>query len=240
MQDEEGYTTLNFQASWNAASAHEQPGSQKVRSTLSSTWRVATVTLFTLCLLLVVGLTALAVLFFQVTKDCQEKAEKLKPKEEVLQTDFTKKLQEIRESLCLDGGKENKNNGVNCRLCPANWQLKSDKSCYYVSEQKDTWEESQTLCSVWNSSLVLVKDKAKLGFLRRQFPNNTYWIGFSFKRDRNGWIWEDNTPLTPAQKNMFALYKEYPCACISSLLAHSTDCNKKNNWICEKAAFQLS
>ncbi|XP_014382269.2 C-type lectin domain family 12 member B isoform X2 [Alligator sinensis] len=236
MQDEEGYATLNFQAS-DAVSAHGHPGSRKACPNLSSKWRVAALTSITLCLLLLVGLAALAVLFFQATKDKEREAEELKQMKEVLQTNFSK-LQEIRNSLCLEGEKEKKNNGVSCPLCPAHWQWRGGNSCYYVSTNEATWSESQKSCSMWNSTLVLVKDESKKEFLKNQFPIPNYWIGLSFKEERNGWFWEDNiTFIHPHSQNS---YRYYPCAYLGSWHINYNKCETKYNWICEKAVFQLN
>ncbi|XP_025049865.1 C-type lectin domain family 12 member B isoform X1 [Alligator sinensis] len=238
MTEEITYADLKFQEPYPLENITEPEYTEKEACpNLSSKWRVAALTSITLCLLLLVGLAALAVLFFQATKDKEREAEELKQMKEVLQTNFSK-LQEIRNSLCLEGEKEKKNNGVSCPLCPAHWQWRGGNSCYYVSTNEATWSESQKSCSMWNSTLVLVKDESKKEFLKNQFPIPNYWIGLSFKEERNGWFWEDNiTFIHPHSQNS---YRYYPCAYLGSWHINYNKCETKYNWICEKAVFQLN
>ncbi|XP_034619335.1 C-type lectin domain family 1 member A-like [Trachemys scripta elegans] len=137
-------------------------------------WRLAALTLLTLCLALMVGLLALGSLFFQVISICQEENVKLKEKEKALQTNFSSRLQEIRDSLCLEGEAKNKNNGMSCILCPTNWQQMGDNTCYYNSSEKKTWNGSRNFCASQNSTLLMIKDKEKL--LLKAWHLNDYWV----------------------------------------------------------------
>lgn len=58
--------------------------------------------------------------------------------------------------------------GQNCVLCPANWKWEGDDTCYYYSEEMKSLEQSQQFCSSQNSTLLLIKEAAKL-----------VWTGFS-------------------------------------------------------------
>lgn len=58
--------------------------------------------------------------------------------------------------------------GQNCELCPANWKWEGGDTCYYHSEEKKSMEQSHQFCSSQNSTLLLIKQAAKL-----------VWTGFS-------------------------------------------------------------
>nr|XP_048678173.1 C-type lectin domain family 12 member B-like isoform X5 [Caretta caretta] len=109
---------------------------EKGRPTSSPTWRLAALTFLTLCLALLVGLLALGIVFFQVSSDFQKQIGNLKQNQETLQTSSSKRLQDMKDNLCLKGEEKNKNNGPNCTLCPANWQWMGGDTCFYISREK--------------------------------------------------------------------------------------------------------
>uniref|UniRef100_A0A452HT21 C-type lectin domain-containing protein n=1 Tax=Gopherus agassizii TaxID=38772 RepID=A0A452HT21_9SAUR len=105
---------------------------------------------------------ALGIVFFQVSNDFHKQIGNLTRNQETLQTNFSKRLQDMKNRLCLKGEENNENNGPSCTLCPANWQWMRGDTCFYISVQKKSWEESQKLCSLQNSTLLIVKDRDKL------------------------------------------------------------------------------
>uniref|UniRef100_A0A8C4YAX4 C-type lectin domain-containing protein n=2 Tax=Gopherus evgoodei TaxID=1825980 RepID=A0A8C4YAX4_9SAUR len=201
MTEEITYADLEFNKSYALENIPKPAAPEEKGLFTSSAWRLAALTLLTLCLALMVGLLALGVVFFQVTNICQEENVKLKEKEKALQTNFSSRLQEIRESLCLEGEVKNKNNEMSCTLCPTNWQRMGDDSCYYISSGKKTWEWSRNFCASQNSTLLMIKDKQKLENVSRYFIKERYWIGLSqSKTERDGWFWEDTTALSTSEK----------------------------------------
>ncbi|XP_067394276.1 C-type lectin domain family 1 member A-like [Emydura macquarii macquarii] len=164
MEDEEGYTTLNLQ-SRTPVSARGHLGNNKGIPAPSPMWHPVALILLTLCLVLFIGLVALLVMLFQAPTASGDGTESLTLDKEDLQAvinNMPMRLREIRESLCLKGEEQNKNNGPNCILCPANWQWMGGDTCFYISEVKRSWEESQKFCSSQNSTLFMLKDKDKL------------------------------------------------------------------------------
>ncbi|XP_025049864.1 C-type lectin domain family 12 member B-like [Alligator sinensis] len=162
MQDEEGYTTLNF-LTQVPASACGHPDRHKGLSALSPVWGPVALTLSVLCLALFLGLMALLVVFFQTPRPFEEATENPTSYQGHLQgikSHLSSSLQEMRDSLCLEGmiknTNKNKNNEVTCTLCPANWKWEEDNSCYYVSTQLSTWEQSQRFCASKNSTLRFI------------------------------------------------------------------------------------
>uniref|UniRef100_A0A8B9I5M8 C-type lectin domain-containing protein n=1 Tax=Anser brachyrhynchus TaxID=132585 RepID=A0A8B9I5M8_9AVES len=190
-----------------------------VSASSAKRWPVA-FAFFILSLVLLMGLVALLFLFFQVPKDSAE----------------GKKLQEMREALCSEG---KENNETKCALCPASWQSSGADSCFYISKQKKTWKESQEFCSSRNSTLLVLKEKAKMVSLPQD--SQFYWVGLSYISERNGWYWEDGTALSREAKTWTVLYEHIFCASLYGRIIYaSNSCLTKQFWICEKGAIHFA
>ncbi|XP_010165794.1 natural killer cells antigen CD94 [Antrostomus carolinensis] len=229
MEDEEGYTALNLRPSVSVITSGYS--SSKKCSTFratascapvdrasasSSVWRTVAFVFLTLCLVLLIGLVALLVLFFQGSKDPEE----------------GKKLQEMREALCFEGKEKNE---TKCALCPASWQNSGADNCFYISKQKKTWKQSQEFCSSRNSTLLVLKDKAKMVYLPQD--SQFYWVGLSYIPERSSWYWEDGTAFSKEVTNWVILYDNFFCASsYGRIIYASHSCSTKQFWICEKAA----
>ncbi|XP_064904584.1 natural killer cells antigen CD94 isoform X4 [Columba livia] len=195
MEDEEGYTALNLRPtasvitpgylSSKKCSAFKAPASCVTVDRASATspiWQPVAFTFLALCLVLLIGLVALLALFFQISKDPEE----------------GKKLQEMREALCFERKEKNE---TSCALCPASWQNSGADNCFYISKQKKTWKQSQEFCSSRNSTLLVLKDKAKM-------DSQFYWVGLSYISERNSWYWEDGTSFSKEVTNWLTNERE--------------------------------
>ncbi|XP_061863646.1 C-type lectin domain family 1 member B isoform X2 [Colius striatus] len=252
MEDEEGYTALNLRPSAsvitsgylssNKCSAFKAPATcvtvDRV-SASSSLWRPVAFGFLALCLVLLMGLVALLALywpcspsgnhmarratgqfshgrtltavFFQVSKDSEE----------------GKKLDEMREALCFEGKENN-----------ARWQNTGADNCFYISKQKKTWKQSQEFCSSRNSTLLVLKDKAKMVSLPQD--SEFYWVGLSHISERRGWYWEDGTAFSREETNWVVLYDNIFCASLYGRIIYtSRSCSTKQFWICEKVTVRF-
>ncbi|NXG54677.1 KLRD1 protein, partial [Hemiprocne comata] len=233
MEDEEGYTALNLQPSAsvinsgylssNKCSTFKAPASSVTvnrASVSSSRWQPVALAFLVLCLVLLMGLVALLALFFQVSKDPEE----------------GKKLQEMREALCFEGKEKNE---TKCTLCPASWQNSGAENCFYISKQKKTWKQSQKFCSSQNSTLLVLKDTAKMVSLPQD--SHIYWVGLSYISERSGWYWEDGTAFSKQETSWVVLYDNIFCAAVYGQIVYaSPSCLTKQFWICEKVPFHLT
>ncbi|NXI35173.1 CLC1B protein, partial [Galbula dea] len=229
MEDEEGYTALNLRppasvitprySSSSKCSAFKAPASCATvdrTSASSSRWRPVAFALLALCLLLLAGLVALLALFFQVPKEGG-------PEE-------GKKLQDLREALCSEVKEKN---GTKCALCPASWQNSGGDNCFYISKEKKTWKQSQEFCSSRNSTLVVLKDRAKMASLPQD--SQFYWVGLSYISGRSGWYWEDGTAFSKEVTKWVLFYSNTLCASSYGMTIYaSSSCLTKQFWICEK------
>ncbi|XP_040451655.1 killer cell lectin-like receptor subfamily G member 1 isoform X3 [Falco naumanni] len=122
----------------------------------------------------------------------------------------------------------------NCVLCPANWLWKGGDTCYYLSKEEKSWEQSHQFCSSRNSTLLLIKDAAKMKLVQ-EFPRETYWLGLTFRDEQKEWYWTDNTVLTKQMSWVKQLHPQY-CGYIYYNSVYSTPCTKKYYYVCEKPA----
>ncbi|XP_029896379.1 C-type lectin domain family 12 member A-like isoform X5 [Aquila chrysaetos chrysaetos] len=203
-----------------------------------SCWPVVPI-LLTLCLALLMALVTLAVLFFQIPKDYRKQLRDLNMTKNELHANFSNTLQAIGNQLCLEGEKNLKNNGQNCVLCPANWKWEGGDTCYYHSKTTKSWEESHQFCSSQNSTLLLIKEQAKLSLVQK-FPRTSYWLGLIFRPQQRIWYWTDNTALTEEQKSWTKQINFLqPCGYVYYSTIYSRTCKEEVYYICEKPAIQL-
>uniref|UniRef100_A0A8D0G4U1 C-type lectin domain-containing protein n=1 Tax=Sphenodon punctatus TaxID=8508 RepID=A0A8D0G4U1_SPHPU len=177
---------------------------------------------------------------FQNSEDLREETRKLKESREILQTNFSSKLQEIRQSLCFEDQVNSKINGTSCSLCPAVWKWMGDDQCYYISEDKRSWKDSKKFCLSQNSTLLILKDLKNLKISIK--PDRYYhWIGLY--NNGSEWRWEDGTALDMADNKWPNLRGSHgKCAYLSTYYNPSIErqtCVTEYYWICEKAALQL-
>ncbi|XP_070971200.1 C-type lectin domain family 4 member M-like isoform X1 [Oncorhynchus clarkii lewisi] len=89
--------------------------------------------------------------------------------------------------------------GINiCRkirkTCPDGWRLWGS-SCYFLSTEMKTWEESRLDCLNRGANLVIINSKEEQEFLFG-LNNKRAWIGLSDSVTEGTWKWVDGTPLT--------------------------------------------
>ncbi|XP_039353080.1 C-type lectin domain family 12 member B-like isoform X1 [Mauremys reevesii] len=240
MTEEITYADLEFNKSYELENIPKPaaPEEKGVPSS-SSTWRAAALTFLILCLALLLGMLALGIVFFQVSSDFQKQIGNLTRNQETLQTNFSKRLQDMKNHLCLKGDENNENNGPSCTLCPANWQWMRGDTCFYISVQKKSWVESQKFCSLQNSTLLVLKDRDKLNHVPARDKTQYYWIGLH-KSSNNSWYWEDGSALSPVKENWIYLYPSYNCGYLYGEKINNDYSTEEHFWICEKAAVKLS
>ncbi|KAM9398472.1 uncharacterized protein ACWYII_031035 [Salvelinus alpinus] len=130
------------------------------------------------------------------------------------------------------------------KTCSDGWK-KFEYSCYFLSTEKKTWEESRQDCLERGTDLVIINSKEEQEFLFT-FKKRV-WIGLTDRETEETLKWVDGTPLTteywhePQPDNAGPTGDE-DCVEIrtdqSPLEAwNDMSCDLKLNWICEKVVY---
>nr|XP_046234423.1 C-type lectin domain family 4 member M-like [Scatophagus argus] len=115
-----------------------------------------------------------------------------------------------------------------------------NNSFYYISSQKESWQESRIDCQQRGADLVIINSKEEQEFTRRF--RRLIWIGLT-DRDKEGtWKWVDGTPLTTSYwgTNEPNSHKgsDEDCGEIKFFDNENSwndkPCETQNIWICEK------
>uniref|UniRef100_A0A2K6UPL1 C-type lectin domain family 12 member A n=1 Tax=Saimiri boliviensis boliviensis TaxID=39432 RepID=A0A2K6UPL1_SAIBB len=199
MSEEVTYADLKFQNSTETENIQETDKfGRKAPPAPSRVWRPAALFLTLLCLLLLIGLGVLGSIFYITLKIEMEKVNELQNINEELQRNVSLQLmsnmnssdkirnlsttlQTTATKLCRElyrGKKEHK-----CKPCPERWMWHGD-SCYFLSDDYQTWQESQKACAAHNASLLEINNKSALEFIKSQNKLYGYWLGLSPKKDQ--------------------------------------------------------
>ncbi|XP_040451660.1 natural killer cells antigen CD94-like [Falco naumanni] len=220
IDEEDGYSKLNHVTQHPARHYMSLNINQGHSPPFAIRWP-AIIILFTLFLALTVGIIVLGLRGSKAPAGCNENSQGLK------------------ERLCLMGDANSNSNRPTCSLCPVNWKWVGGDTCFYISEKKATWPESEEFCFSQNATLLTLKSKSKLISISQISQKQSYWIGLSYGVD--GWSWVDDTKLFTKRNDWIHLSTKQNCAYVlyRKSRVYSENCYEKNPWICEKAAVQL-
>ncbi|XP_072655179.1 C-type lectin domain family 12 member A [Canis lupus baileyi] len=197
MSEEVTYADLKFQDSRKGENIHEfDTVGIKAPPAPSHGWCQRVLAL--LCLLLLIGLGVLGSIFYTTLKIEMRKLNKLQNFKEELQRNISLQLMSNMNSskmirnlsvtlqvtatkLCHELYKREPEH--KCKPCPKTWMWHED-SCYILKNSYETWQESVMFCSAQNASLLTIKNKSVLEFIKSNRLYN-YWLGLSPKYDRD-------------------------------------------------------
>ncbi|XP_071264057.1 CD209 antigen-like protein E isoform X2 [Salvelinus alpinus] len=128
--------------------------------------------------------------------------------------------------------------------CPKGWRMLGS-SCYFLSIDMKTWQESRLDCFERGADLVIInsEEEKKLLYQLDGDADLLVWIGLTDSVNEGAWKWVDGTPLTTSywksgqpergdtnNKDCVEVYHR------DSVLANWNDapCNRMLHWICEK------
>ncbi|XP_054574498.1 C-type lectin domain family 12 member A [Eptesicus fuscus] len=251
MSEEVTYADLKFQDSSETENIQEfdQVG-VKAPPAPSHVWRQrALAALILLCLLLLIGLGVLGSIFYLSLKIEMEKLEELQNFKDKLQNnvslqltynmDSLKKirnlsstLQEMATKLCYELYQKEPEH--KCKPCPEKWMWHEDR-CYGELKKYETWKQSDLICSIHNASLVKIKNKSVLEFIKsKKFYN--YWLGLSPREDYKSNKDLDETIISSDwfTGNTIDLNGEMYCGYIHYMYVYYDTCTNKKNVMCEK------
>ncbi|KAK6324625.1 hypothetical protein J4Q44_G00039670, partial [Coregonus suidteri] len=125
--------------------------------------------------------------------------------------------------------------------CFDGWK-KFDCSCYFLSTEEKTWEESRQDCLKRGADLVIINSKEEQEFICNL--KKRVWIGLTDRETEGTWKWVDGTTLTTEywydkQPDNAGPTGDEDCAEIYKYWRplkawNDISCDSKLNWICEK------
>ncbi|XP_063006384.1 C-type lectin domain family 4 member E-like [Melospiza melodia melodia] len=144
-------------------------------------------------------------------------------------------LQNSTEWFCAPSSSAEKVDGWMC--CPKGWR-RFQGSCYFLSPDMMSWDESARNCTGMGSQLVVITSKAEQEFLfnltkekATSLYETKYYIGLAAYKNGK-WQWVDQTPYEstvtfwkPGEPNLLFAEK---CAAIH--VKGKTDPNTYSNW----------
>ncbi|XP_024435365.2 C-type lectin domain family 12 member A [Desmodus rotundus] len=253
MSEEVTYADLKFQDS--SKIEHMQKFDQvgvKAPPAPSHGWHKRDLALVLLCLLLMTALGVLGGMFHLTSKREMGKFKKLQNFKEELQRnvslqlmynmDIFKKirnisitLQELATKLCYELYRKEPEH--KCKPCPKEWMWHED-SCYKLFKNYDTWQNSDMTCSAHNASLLKIKNKSTLEFIKSQELYN-YWLGLSPRKGQTDYknLDESLTSFDWFTRNTSDLSDGTYCGYIINIkYVHYVSCTYKKYSVCEKLA----
>ncbi|KAJ4933212.1 hypothetical protein JOQ06_030047 [Pogonophryne albipinna] len=126
------------------------------------------------------------------------------------------------------------------------WRM-FDCSCYLLSTEKASWQQSRQNCRARGADLVIVDSYEEQEFITSMINEQT-WIGLNDINQEGTWKWVDGTPLTlkywastPDNGSGDPVWGEEDCASLVDGRETRTNwndlrCATRLQWICEKMA----
>ncbi|KAJ1121906.1 hypothetical protein NDU88_000414 [Pleurodeles waltl] len=156
---------------------------------------------------------------------------------EDLYRNMSQTVQTIRKHLCVQSG-----DGADptCQICPNSWR-QTQEWCYYISNDKKSWNSSVEYCSSRGSRLMTLDGKNEMDeILQKGQASDYYWIGLVYSEADEQLVWLHGAPL---EQNSFTVKKrknESNCASLANNEIYPKACNSQKKWICEKRVFRFN
>ncbi|XP_037023763.2 natural killer cells antigen CD94-like isoform X2 [Artibeus jamaicensis] len=119
-----------------------------------------------------------------------------------------------------------------CCSCQEKW-IGYQCNCYFISSDSKPWAESKKSCASQNSTLLQLHNGNELRFMRSN--THFYWIGLSYSKERDAWLWENGSALIPDQLPVTKFSNTRNCIVYSpSGNVLDEPCTKQNYYICQQ------
>lgn len=253
MSEEVTYADLKFQNSSKIQTIQEFDQVDIKAPAPSHGWRRRALALALLCLLLLIGLGVLGSVFHRTYKMKMKKLKELQNSREKLERNVSLQLmhnmnssekirnlsitlQDIATKLCYELYRKEREH--KCNPCPKKWMWYED-SCYVAFRDYKTWSMSDRMCSTYNASLLTIKNKRVLEFIK-SLTLYDFWLGLSPSKEDKGYKKLDEKIMSSdwVTRNTSDLNARY-CAYIRNTYIYYIHCTEKKYTVCEKLADQV-
>ncbi|XP_076796763.1 C-type lectin domain family 12 member A-like isoform X2 [Arvicanthis niloticus] len=253
MPEETVYADLKFQDSHKKEETQKSDKcGRKVSSAASHSQHKTVMILTLLCLLLFIGVVILGV--YTTLESEMIKSNQLQSIKEELQRNVSlqlmenlnnskkiKKLSAMLQNIATQLCQElyNKNPEHKCKPCPKGSQWYKN-SCYSEANGYKTWQESVKFCSSQNASLLKVKNKDELEFIKSKKLQD-YWLALSPRKDHVYYeaLSEKMFLSEWFEGSKYDLNRMMYCRYIDRVYVYSADCTIKKKIMCEKTASKV-
>ncbi|XP_058599677.1 C-type lectin domain family 12 member B isoform X1 [Neofelis nebulosa] len=267
MSDEVTYATLTFQDSVGARNNRDRNNLRKRGCpALSPIWRLAALSLLTLCLMLLIGLVTLGIMLLQTSHEINSDSERLSQLQKTIhqqQDNFSQQLSDYRnfpteeehlksqissllkrqEQMAIRLCRELiiRTSDHKCNPCPKMWQWYQNSCYYFATNEENTWINSRNNCLDQNSTLVKIDSMEEKDFLKSQpLPKfSFFWLGLSWDPSGKSWLWEDGSIPSPSlfsPREYTQINGSRGCAYFQKGKIYLSRCSAEISWICEKTA----
>uniref|UniRef100_A0A671NIN0 CD209 antigen-like protein C n=2 Tax=Sinocyclocheilus anshuiensis TaxID=1608454 RepID=A0A671NIN0_9TELE len=131
--------------------------------------------------------------------------------------------------------------------CPEDWKH-FNGSCYYVSEYRRSWSDSQAYCKQQGGHLAIILTAEEQTFIWNLLPRgywNSYWFGISDQKVEDDWywvdgtklvggFWEDGEPNNHVNEDCGNMVKTNVLSRVATKSWYDAPCYMSLPWICEK------
>ncbi|KYO18340.1 hypothetical protein Y1Q_0008473 [Alligator mississippiensis] len=159
-------------------------------------WKLATIVLGILCLMLLIATGVLGYNEVQLGREQDSLVKQVEHLTSELMSCQTPILPVTTMEKPKDTGKK----------CPGLWTARQERS-YLFSPEKGTWEQCNSSCISQSALLLMIESKEEQGFITaRSFEyaedrgSSAYyypfWIGLSFDSNKRMWVWTDDSALS--------------------------------------------
>ncbi|XP_055766455.1 receptor-type tyrosine-protein phosphatase H-like [Salvelinus fontinalis] len=132
-------------------------------------------------------------------------------------------------------------NWANKGSCPEGWR-RFGCSCYYLSTEEKSWNESRQDCLERGADLVIINSEEEQTFINGFESFRFAWIGLTDSVTKGTWKWVDGTPLTTARYlsgRGLGDRTDWNCGLSEQRGWMGYDCSASLQWICEKASHKF-